>query len=377
MNSISYKNIQSDEDIEFWKKLEKLRFLEWGFFNVLMNLKENQKNNNIFYKEVFSIIQESRTYRDTLKRTWNRENIDFIIEVFSQELDYIVTSVENIDKFEGNLLDFTFISNFVKRISWYRKMFNESEKEIEDKKRRVKLLDYFQTSTDWEFRTLKEQDWVRKRVDSLVSVITNDENYSNYKEDLLAMKKEPLPTFIKDKNISLSHIQWIRNILNDPNTTREEKAKLSLDLRKTFGSSAANDAIYLSQNEFIDVYSPEFDFFRISKITTYKSVKNNTRMEVYFRKKWDLKAKKWVLFTDLSEFVRWTKIKFYDFNWNYYDKLSLIDHKKWTNDNQNITILNWNIIPQTKNNVEEKKQEKKWFFSNVKDKVKWFFGKFF
>lgn len=376
MNSIAYKNSQND-DINFWEKIEKLRFLEWWFFDVLLSLKESQKHNNIFYKEVFWIIQESRTYRDMLKIKWNRENIDYIIEIFTQELAYIQETIKYIDKFESNIVDFSFISNFVKRISWYRKMYHDSEKELEDKKRRLKLLDYFQTSTTWEFRTLREQNLVRHKVDSMVSVVKNDENYTNYKEDILAIKKEPLPSFLDAKNLSISHIQWIKNILNSPNTSREEKAKLSLDLRKTFWSKASNDAIYLSQDEFMDVYSPEFDFFRISKITTYKSVKNNTRLEVHFRKKWDTKAKKWVLFTDLSEFVRWTKIKFYDFNWNYNEKLSLIDYKKWSNIKQDIVPQNTNINSSMDNKIEEKKEEKKWFFSNVKDKVKWFFGKFF
>lgn len=380
MNALSFQYSNEEQEQRFLETIHSLRFLEGCFFDILFALKEKKLNETPLYREVFAIIQDIKNYRNVLTQGENRNESDSIVEIYNQEFVYIKEKFDLVIK--GNQpiwtekTNVTSIQDYKTRLAIYQKqVVLGAEKELAKERRRW-LLKYFYTTARWDFLTISEQNSVREKVDTLIASWKWEQSEQidhTYQRDIRALKISKVPNIFLEKDLSVEHIQGIRKFLNDPNIGRLEKAQISHDLRKVYWTRALNDAIYLWKEEYIDVFSPEFDFFRITNIASYSNVKNNyARIEVSLRKKWEPITQKKTFFTDLTEFVRWSKIKFHNHDWEYCEKLSLIDFKKHENTAKNTqkSISNW-VIPQ---------EEKKWFLSkisNVKNKVTSFFKNIF
>lgn len=345
-----------------------LRFYEWSFFDLLNVLKKEKFDNSSTYKQLYALVLDLRGLRQTILSWFKGDNIEQILKMYKDEYIYFKEKVDlllnkKLENTKNNIWNVVSIADYKKRIWIYEQAIIDTREKEQARERRQKLLKFFYSSTQGNFLTLREQNLVRDKVDDLMESTkwqSDAKNDANYKKDIMSLRVSKVPDLFLGKWLSVPHVEWIRKFLNDDTVSRVEKAQVSHDLRKVYWNRALNDAIYLEAWSEVQAFSPEFDTFVINKISPNIAWKKNyARLEVTQKKKWSNFIEKKVYFTDLSEFVRWTKIKLHNHDGLYVEMLSLIDFKK------------------SKTSLEKNEQKNESFFWKVKNKVKSFFKNIF
>lgn len=359
--SLHYNYAQNQEDI-YLNSIKTLSFLEEELKKMLFTLKDKELTHDPLYTKVLLLIQDVKT----LLREWRQDNFIDLVLLYTDEFNLIKSKVSFLLLFNTSSDENSNVVSLDEYKRWLAFLksrdFSHDEKN-EQGVRRKKLLKAFYTSSSWSFLSLSDQEKVKNRVNAIMSIPqweiwSNDDN--NYRRDVMSLKHSKIPDIFLNKELPPWYALWIKNFLSDPRVNRYEKAQVSHDLRKIYGTQSLNDAIFLWKDEYIDVFSPEFDFFRIINTTPHNIVKNKWwKIEVLVRKKWENRTIKKVYFAHLYQFVRWTKVDLCDENWEICDKLFLIDFKK------------------SLNQKNPKKEEKKWLFSNIRWKINSFFKNIF
>lgn len=356
---VSY--LQNQEDI-FLNSIKTLLSLEDDLRKMLFTLKDKELTHGPLYAKVFLLIQDIKT----LQKESKQSNFVDLVLLYTDEFNLIKSKVSFLLIFNTSPDETSNVVSLEEYKKWLSFLKSRDFLYVEKNEqgvRRKKLLKAFYTSSSWSFLSLSQQEKVKDRVNTVMSIPqweiwTNDDD--NYRRDIMSLKHSKIPDIFLQEELPIWYVKGIKNFLNDPRVNRYEKAQVWHDLRKIYGTQSLNDAIFLWENESIDVFSPEFDVFKILHITPQNIVKNKWgKIECLVKKKWENRTVKKVYFVDLSQFVRWTKVDLYDDTWKKSDILSLIDFKKSLN-------------PEM-----PKKEEKKWFLSNISWKIHSFFKNIF